>query len=156
MSEPIRMQPIGYVHSSRIAPRDDYWGNVISEIRLDPNQFDETALYGLVDFSHLEVIFYMNQVKPSSIQNGARHPRDRKDWPKVGIFAQRAKGRPNQIGVSRCQILKVEGLTVTVQALDAIDQTPVLDLKPYVQEFFPRGEVKQPAWITELMKNYYI
>lgn len=155
MNRLIQMKPIGYVHSPRTTPEDDYWGSVISEIRLDPEQFDEKALYGLADFSHLEVVFYMNQVKPSSIQSGARHPRNRGDWPKVGIFAQRAKGRPNQIGISRCQILKVEGLTVTVQALDAMDQTPVLDVKPYVHEFAPRGEVFQPEWITELMENYY-
>lgn len=122
MSNLIQMEPIGYIYNSIITPKDDYWGSVISEILLDPKQFNEEALYGLTDFSHLEVVFYMNKVKSCSIESGARYLRNREDWPKVGIFAQRAKGRPNQIGVSRCQILNVAGLTVTVQAFDAIDR----------------------------------
>ena len=62
-------------------------------------------------------------------------------WPKVGIFAQRGKNRPNQIGVTICKIVSVEGLSVHVEGLDAIDGTPVLDLKPWVAEFGPRGPV---------------
>ena len=73
----------------------------------------------------------------------------------MGIFAQRAKGRPNRIGVTVCRLLAVEGLTLTVQALDAIDGTPVLDLKPYMAEFGPRGEIRQPAWSRELMAGYW-
>lgn len=72
-----------------------------------------------------------------------------------GIFAQRAKGRPNRLGVSVCELLAVEGLTVTAQGLDAIDGTPVLDLKPYLQEFAPRSPVRQPAWSHELMAGYW-
>lgn len=85
----------------------------------------------------------------------ARHPRGNEQWPKVGIFAQRAKSRPNRLGVSVCRLVAVEALTITVQALDAIDGTPVLDLKPYMREFGPRGEVRQPAWSHELMATYW-
>lgn len=155
MAEVISVKPVGVVHSPRKEMKDDYWGSVISQIHLDASQFSEEALYGLNDFSHIEVIFYMNQVKPEKIQTGARHPRNRTDWPKVGIFGQRAKGRPNQLGVSRCRLLQVEGLTLTVQGLDAIDQTPVLDIKPYMAEFGPIGEVFQPEWSKEVMKYYY-
>lgn len=82
-------------------------------------------------------------------------PRGNPDWPQVGIFAQRAKGRPNRLGVSVCRLLAVQGLTVTVQALDAIDGTPVLNIKPYMAEFAPRGQVHQPAWSRELMAAYW-
>ena len=110
---------------------------------------------GLNDFSHLEVVYSFHLVPESKIQTSARHPRNRKDWPKVGIFSQRGKNRPNRLGVSVCRIIKVEGTVITVQGLDAIDATPVLDLKPCMREFAPRGEVRQPEWATELMAAYY-
>ena len=86
---------------------------------------------------------------------GARRPRGRADWPEVGIFAQRAKARPNRIGVGTCALLGVEGLTLRVRGLDAIDGTPVLDVKPHVLEMGPRGEVHEPEWMTELMRDYW-
>jgi tRNA (adenine37-N6)-methyltransferase len=92
---------------------------------------------------------------PDKVEKGARHPRNRTDRPLVGIFAQRAKSRRNQIGVSRCRLLKVSGLSLQVEVLDAIDHTPVLNSKPYICEFGPRPDVKQPQWATEVMKNYY-
>lgn len=151
----IILQPVGRIESPRIQLVDDQWGDIISTIHLDSEQFTEEAIAGLEDFSHLEVIFYMHQVPEESIQKNARHPRNRTDWPKVGIFAQRAKARPNRIGVSRCQLLRVEGISLTVQALDAVDGTPVLDIKPYMKEFGPQGAVHQPPWATEIMKEYY-
>ncbi|MBS7530330.1 tRNA (N6-threonylcarbamoyladenosine(37)-N6)-methyltransferase TrmO [Hazenella sp. IB182353] len=155
-TESIQMKPIGIVHSPRTEMVDDLWGSVVSTIELDSVQFTAEALYGLEQFSHIEVIFYMDQVKLDQIQTGARHPRNRTDWPMVGIFGQRAKARPNRLGVSRCRLLKVEALTITVQALDAIDQTPVLDIKPYLKEFGPKGEIVQPEWSKALMDRYYV
>ncbi len=89
------------------------------------------------------------------MQTAARHPRDNPAWPKVGVFAHCAKSRPNRLGVSICRLLEVRDLAVTVQALDAIHGTPVLDLKPYMREFGPRGEVRQPTWSTQLMAGYW-
>lgn len=54
-----------------------------------------------------------------------------------------------------CRLLGVEALTVMVQGLDAIDATPVFDLKPYMAEFGPRGQVRQPGWSHELMAGYW-
>ena len=85
----------------------------------------------------------------------ARHPRGNLAWPQVGVFAQRAKGRPNRIGVSVCELLAVHHITLFVRALDAIDGTPVLDIKPYMAQFAPRGPVRQPAWSHELMAGYW-
>jgi tRNA-Thr(GGU) m(6)t(6)A37 methyltransferase TsaA len=150
----IRIAPIGWVRTPRAEARDDYWGAVTSTIELD-ERFSPEALAGLADFSHLEVVYQFHGVPLERIETGARHPRNREDWPLVGIFAQRGKARPNRIGVSRCNLVRVEGRVVTVQRLDAIDGTPVLDLKPYMVEFGPIGAVSQPAWATELMKNYY-
>src|SRR5690242_1755849 len=97
----------------------------------------------------------MDQVDPAKVEKTSRHPRGNKAWPKVGIFAQRGKNRPNQIGTTICRILRVEGLTLELEGLDAVDGTPILDVKPWVGEFGPAGEVHQPGWITELMKGYW-
>jgi tRNA (Thr-GGU) A37 N-methylase len=86
----------------------------------------------------------------------SKPPPGNPNWPRVGIFAQRKKDRPNKIGVSICELLEVKGLTLKVRALDAIDGTPVLDIKPYVKEFIPdSNQVRQPRWVTELMTDYY-
>jgi tRNA-Thr(GGU) m(6)t(6)A37 methyltransferase TsaA len=151
----VLLKPIGVVDASRKTPEDDHWGGEVSTIELDTTRFTEEAVAGLKDFSHIEVVFLMHLVPDGKIEVGARHPRNRQDWPLVGIFAQRAKGRPNRLGVSRCRLLKVDGLKLTVVGLDAIKGTPVLDIKPYMVEFGPRGEVVQPAWATEVMKEYY-
>jgi tRNA-Thr(GGU) m(6)t(6)A37 methyltransferase TsaA len=151
----ISLKPIGYVRTMRAEIEDDHWGSVSARIELDPEQFDADALKGLNAFSHLEVIYHMHKVDPSKITSGARHPRNNPEWPEVGVLAQRVKSRPNLLGLSRANIVRVDGLSIEVLGLDAIDGTPVLDVKPYIQEFGPRGEVTQPEWATELMKNYY-
>ena len=88
--------------------------------------------------------------------SGARGIRgERQDLPEVGILAQRAKRRPNRLGVSVCRLLRVEGLRLAVLDLDAIDGTPVVDVKPYMAEFDAKGEIRQPKWSTELMSTYF-
>ncbi len=149
------MHPIGWVHSSRHEAIDDDWESVSATITLDPERFTPESLAGLEDFSHVEVVYLFDQVADDEVQAGARHPRGNPDWPSVGIFAQRAKMRPNRLGVTACRLLGIDHLTLTVEALDAIDNTPVLDLKPVMTEFLPRGEVHQPAWSHELMATYW-
>ncbi|UYM04346.1 SAM-dependent methyltransferase [Solicola gregarius] len=151
----IRVTPIGTVVGGRTEPIDDNWGDVRSVVRIDSEQFGEDTLAGLGDFSHLEVVYRFDRADPAKITTGARHPRNREDWPKVGIFAQRGKNRPNLLGVSRCRIIAIDGHDIHVRELDAIDGTPVLDVKPYLHEFAPIGDVRQPVWATELMRSYY-
>ncbi|MFF1687854.1 MULTISPECIES: SAM-dependent methyltransferase [unclassified Streptomyces] len=151
----VTLQPIGQVVSPRDDLSDDNWGDVPAVIRLNAARYGEEALFGLDDFSHLEVVFHFDRVPEEKIETGARRPRGNTDWPLVGIFAQRGKNRPNRLGVSRCTLVKVDGLDVHVLGLDAIDGTPVLDIKPYLREFGPRGEIKQPQGSVELMGEYY-
>jgi tRNA (adenine37-N6)-methyltransferase len=151
----ISLSPIGFVHSSRKKIEDDNWDTEKAYVELDSKTFTADSLSGLGDFSHVEIIFYMDQIELSKIETTSRHPRGNKNWPKVGIFAQRAKYRPNQIGVTICKILKIEDTKLYTEGLDAVDGTPVLDIKPWVREFEPRGQVFQPTWITELMKDYW-
>jgi len=149
----VSLEPIGHVAGGRDQPVDDDWDRETATIRLEG--FGPEALAGLQEFSHVEIVYLFDRVDREAVERGARHPRGNTAWPRVGIFAQRAKDRPNRIGVSVCRLLGVEGLELRVGGLDAIDGTPVLDVKPVMREFLPRGEVRQPAWATELMRGYW-
>jgi tRNA-Thr(GGU) m(6)t(6)A37 methyltransferase TsaA len=151
----IEMLPVGVVHGGRTEPVDDDWGGSEATIALDATRFSPDVVAGLDAFSHLDVVYVFHRVQSDDVHLGARHPRGRTDWPMVGIFAQRAKARPNRIGVTTCTLLGVHGLELRVRGLDAIDGTPVLDVKPYMVEFAPRGEVREPAWARELMTRYW-
>lgn len=150
----ITLEPIGYVRSARRDLLDDDWDSVPATIELSAG-FEPIALDGLEAFSHAEVVYHFDRVAPGAIERGARHPRGNTQWPRVGIFAQRAKDRPNRLGVTVVGIIGREGRVLRVRGLDAVDGTPVLDIKPVLAEFLPRGEVRQPAWSHELMRAYW-
>jgi len=151
----ISLVPIGVIRSTRKEAKDDNWNAETASVELDAGQFSEEAMAGLSDFSHAEIIFYMDRVNPSKVEKAARHPGNNANWPKVGIFAQRGKDRPNHIGITICKIVKVEGRILHVEGLDSVEGTPVLDIKPWVAEFAPRGPVFQPSWMSELMRGYW-
>ena len=148
----IILEPIGFVRNSRKEVEDDNWGGIVSEIVVE---LGGEALQGIEDFSHAEVIFYFDRVEESKVIRRARHPRGDPAWPKVGILAQRGKDRPNRLGLAAVKIIKREGNVLSVTGLDAVDGTPVLDIKPVMREFLPEGPFRQPEWVTELMKDYW-
>jgi tRNA (adenine37-N6)-methyltransferase len=150
----IVMTPIGVVKNERTEVADDNWAAVISAIELNAD-LPEDALVGIETFSHVEVIFFFDRVPETKIVSGARHPRNNAQWPRVGIFAQRGKNRPNRIGATIVPVQDRQGRTLFVRGLDAIDGTPVLDIKPVMREFLPRTAVEQPTWVEELMENYW-
>jgi tRNA-Thr(GGU) m(6)t(6)A37 methyltransferase TsaA len=150
----IAIEPIGYVRGARAEAEDDYWGGVESSIVLT-DDYDPDALLGIEDFSHAEILFHFDQVEEQKIIRGARHPRNNPDWPRVGIFAQRGKNRPNRIGSTIVRVVRLAGRVLHVAELDATDNTPVLDIKPVMQEFLPRAPVRQPQWSHELMRQYW-
>jgi tRNA (Thr-GGU) A37 N-methylase len=145
---------IAYVRGGRDQPIDDDWGASRARIELADGVPSE-SLASLDQFSHAEVIFVFDRVGDDEIVRGARHPRGRKDWPLVGIFAQRGKNRPNRLGVCVCKIIAVNDRGVDVEGLDAIDRTPVVDIKPVLSGFLPRGDVKEPDWAKEIQKDYW-
>ena len=149
------MEPVGRVVGGRVEAVDDRWGDVEATIVLDGDRLGPDATQCLEEFSHVEVVYLFHLVDPDDVTVGARRPRGNPEWPEVGILAQRAKARPNRIGVSVCELVAVDGLDLEVRGLDAIDGTPVLDVKPYMIEFAPRGPIFQPAWASELMRNYW-
>ena len=150
----ITLSPIGMVKNTRKAVEDDNWGKIFSVIELD-SAFSEEALFQLEEFSHAEIIFYFHLVDENRIETGARHPRNNKEFPETGIFAQRGKNRPNRLGATIVRIIKRDANQLLVQGLDAVDGTPVLDIKPVMKEFLPREETRQPEWVAKLMKNYW-
>lgn len=147
------IQPIAIVKNNRHEMADDFWADVESEIELLPH-IPAEAFNGIEEFSHLEIIFHFNKAGQSKIIYSG-HPRENKDWPIVGIFAQRKKNRPNSIGLTTVELLRREGNKIWVKNFDAIDGTPVLDIKPVMKEFLPNTEIRQPVWSIELMKNYW-
>jgi tRNA-Thr(GGU) m(6)t(6)A37 methyltransferase TsaA len=150
----IEIEPVAWVRAERTDLEDDYWGGAISRIELAEG-LDPQSLVGLEEFSHAEVIFHFDRVAPDRIVRGARHPRGNTDWPAVGIFAQRGKNRPNRLGSTVVRVVSVEGRVLVVEGLDAIDGTPVVDIKPVMREFLPHSDVRQPEWAGELMRHYW-
>lgn len=154
MNSPIELDSIATVHNIRTSVEDDNWGDVVSEIVLD-DALPEESLAGIEAFSHVEILFVFDRVRPEKIVTGARHPRNNPAWPRVGIFAQRGKNRPNRLGATIVRVVGRDGRRLTVVGLDAVDGTPVVDIKPVMREFLPREEVVQPGWATELMAGYW-
>ena len=148
------IDPIATVRSSRRTIGDDDWDSVEAVIELAA-EYPEECLLGLEEFSHVEVFYVLDKVPETAVERVARHPRNNQAWPRVGIFAQRGKNRPNRLGATIVPIIRREGRRLTVRGLDAIDGTPVVDLKPVMAEFLPREPVTQPAWSHELMRGYW-
>lgn len=150
----IEMTPVAFVRSPRGEATDDNWGTVASVIEL-ADDVPAESLTGLDAFSHIEVLFVFDRVAEDAVEHAARHPRGNPAWPRVGIFAQRGRNRPNRLGATICRIARIDGRRVHVTGLGAIDETPVVDLKPVMSEFLPGDAIRQPAWATELMREYW-
>ncbi|AKF94539.1 hypothetical protein EX87_13495 [Brevibacillus laterosporus] len=135
------VQEIGEVQSPVLEGKDENWGEVISEILIYP-PFQE-GLLGLENFSYVIILFYMHKSSFQMKEHLIRRPQDREDMPLTGIFAQRAKHRPTPIG------------STAVRILDAIHETPVLDIKPYFPAFDHVSDIQVPDWVDYLMKQYF-
>lgn len=148
-----KLHSIGIVHSPVKEGVDHDWGEVLSEVHVDPAYAE--GLKGLSDFSHCILIFYMDRSSFDPETDLIRRPQGREDMPETGIFSQRAKHRPNPIGITAAGILSVKGNILKVKGLDAIDGTPVLDIKPYFPVYDMRPEARTPEWVDLLMKDYF-
>ncbi len=145
------MQPIGYVANNIDSPMDGGWGKVESRIVLEERLIP--ALSGLDDFSHLLAVFWMHQAQPPSVLK--RPPQNRDDMPELGLFAQRSKHRPNPIGITAVRLVRITGRELVVRGLDAINGTPVLDIKPYYSQYDRPAGVRVPEWVDRLMVGYF-
>src|SRR5476651_916505 len=130
---PIQLKPVALIKNERNEPIDDNWGSIISEIELC-GEIPTEAFDHIEDFSHLEIIYYFDQVKEDKIVFSG-HPRGNPAYPKAGIFGQRKKDRPNQLGLCTVELIEHRGRSIFVKFLDAINGTPILDIKPVFKEF---------------------
>ena len=148
------MSAVAYVKNERNEKKDDFWGSTKTIISL-ADDLPTSAFDGISAFSHLEIIFHFHKANPETINKGSRHPRNNENWPKMGVFAQRNKNRPNLIGTTIVKLLKHNDRELLVEGLDAINDTPILDIKPIFKEFLPNAPILQTDWSVELMKDYF-
>lgn len=150
---PFAVEAIGWVRGPVSEPVDEAWGAVESSIVVKPAL--RPGLRGLADFSHLVVVTFLHRARFEPQRHLLRRPRGLAEMPELGIFAQRAKDRPNPLGVTTVPIVALREDGVAVRGLDAVDGTPVLDLKPYFVEFDAVGEARTPPWVAALMRGYF-
>lgn len=144
--EPVSIRPIGVVRSSVREPRVDGWETVRSDIIIRHDLLD--ALYGIDDYSHIIVVFAFDRVPDSALREQVRLGGDER-IPEQGVLATRSQVRPSPIGVSVVRLLRRRRSILRVEGLDAIDGTPVLDVKPY----FPNYDAVPDAGIPEWARN---
>ncbi len=150
----MQLEPIGTVKSPvKDASTASGWGQVTAEIVINPELAD--GLKGIEDWSHVIVIFVMHEVDFNPEQHLVHRPAGREDMPEVGVFAQRSRSRPNRIGITAVRVTGVEGNVLKVKGLDAIDGTPVLDIKPYAPVYDGAQDPEVPIWFFRLMQDYF-
>ena len=149
----IEFTPIGFVTNQVTEPVDEDWGSVISRLTIAP-EFAK-GIRGLDSFSHAVVITYLNRAEFQAAKHLVRRPRGLDSMPEVGIFSQRAKDRPNPIGVTSVKIAGVGENFIEVKGLDAINGTPILDIKPYYPQYDCINDAAVPEWVNRLMNNYF-
>ncbi len=147
------LRPIGFVESPATEKVDENWGAVESKLAILP-EF-RAGLRGLEQFSHVLVTAYLHGAKFEPERHLVRRPRGQADMPELGIFAQRAKDRPNPLGITVVPIVRVTPDGLVVRGLDAIDGTPLLDLKPYFPQFDSAPGARVPEWVERLMRGYF-
>ena len=149
----IQLEPIGFVSSPVTGQVDENWGMVISRVLLEPEFAG--GLLGLNGFSHAIIATYLHQAHYEKRKHLQRRPQGLESMPSVGVFAQRAKHRPNPIGITAVAILSVGDDYLQIQGLDAIDGTPVIDIKPYYPQYDRVETPTVPEWVSTLMDRYF-
>ena len=143
--------PIGVVRNAVKEPQMGGWESVESRIVVRRDLAD--ALDGLEGYSHVIVLFWAHRV-PEEERGATRiHPMGDPALPLLGIFATRTQLRPNPIGVSVVPLLARKGNVLRVRGLDAIDGTPVLDIKPYIPHYDSVPQATIPAWASEVAER---
>ena len=140
----ICFSPIGRVKNWVKEPMSYGWEEVTSEIELTvaPELLD-----GIEGYSHIFVIFWMHRVSDEARSLTKIYPKDRQELPLVGVYATRTQNRPNPVGMTLVKLLGRKGNRLKVQGLDAIDGTPVIDIKPYLPPYDALPDAKMPDWV---------
>jgi tRNA-Thr(GGU) m(6)t(6)A37 methyltransferase TsaA len=147
---PMMLEPIGFVKNSVQQVGMRCWKGVVSEIAIIPGL--EDALDGLEDFSHAMVLFWMHRSPGGNDIPMKTHPQRRPDLPLVGVFATRSPVRPNPLGIATVRLIERSGNILRVEGLDAIDGTPVVDLKPCLPGDTAE-QISVPDWVHKLRRS---
>jgi tRNA-Thr(GGU) m(6)t(6)A37 methyltransferase TsaA len=142
--EPISLQAIAVVRNNVREPRMDGWDQVRSDLIFRDDLLD--ALDGIETYSHVIVVFYFDRVPDEERTTGRIHPRGDPKYPLQGVLATRSQRRPSSIGVAVVPLLRRRHNILRVRGLDAIDGTPVLDIKPYIPHYDSVPDARVPDW----------
>lgn len=146
----IKLKPIGVVRNRvRQMTEPEYeWQKIVSEIVIDSSLSE--ALDNLDEFSHIIVLYWMHQTAAAGQLPAKVHPRGRRELPLVGLFATRSPYRPNPLGKATVRLLERQDNILKVKGLDALDGTPVIDIKPYIPGYDSVTGARVPPWISSL------
>jgi tRNA-Thr(GGU) m(6)t(6)A37 methyltransferase TsaA len=147
----ITLKAIGRVRNSVEKMKREGWESVVSQIIVNPGL--EEALAGVEDYSHLLILFWLSRVPKAGRGMKKIHPKSLQDLPLVGIFATRTQYRPNPIGLTLVKLLGRRKNVLRVRGLDALNGTPVIDIKPITPRHeFPK-DIRVPKWYDQLWKK---
>ena len=144
----VTIKAIGIVRNEIKQPLREGWEKIVSDIVVDSSLSE--ALDGLEEFSHIVVIYWMHQATAAGRAPTKVHPRGKPGLPLVGVFTTRSPKRPNPVGIATVRLLQRQGNILKVEGLDAIDGTPIIDIKPYIPGYDSATNAKVPPWITKL------
>ena len=145
--EPVTLRPVAVVRNGVFEPRMGGWEDVRSDIIVRREL--EPALDGIDSYSHLIVLFYMQGVPEHEKERTHVHPRGDSRYPLQGGLATRSPRRPNPIGMAVVSLMRRRRNILRVRGLDALDGTPVLDVKPYLPHYDSVPDARLPEWATE-------
>jgi tRNA-Thr(GGU) m(6)t(6)A37 methyltransferase TsaA len=140
------LKAIGIVRNEIKQPLRHGWREIVSDIVVNSNLTE--ALDNLDEFSHLIVLYWMHQLPAGKQLSLKVHPMGKSELPLVGRFATRSPTRPNPVGQATVRLVERRGNILKVKGLDAIDGTPVIDIKPYIPKYDSADDAKVPPWIT--------
>lgn len=148
------VRPIGRVVAGRSPTAEgDCWGDAEALLEVDPAWAE--ALDGIEDFSHIWVVWWIDQTSAQPCSEPLHvHPEQRQDLPLVGILATRSPRRPNPIAITAVRLLGRQGARLRVQGLDAYQDTPILDIKPYLRRGDLIPEARVPDWLERLWQAH--
>lgn len=141
----ITMKPLGLAKNNINQPMTSGWESVVTEIVIDENY--AKGLDGIEDYSHVVIVYWFSKEKECHIKH---HPQGREDVPFVGIFACRCPQRPNPIAISTVELIERKDNVIKVRGLDVLNDTPILDIKPYTPQYDFMKQHKIPNWVNKL------
>ncbi|KAF5056180.1 tRNA (adenine(37)-N6)-methyltransferase [anaerobic digester metagenome] len=168
----IQIEPIGIVKNTTEQPplvaeedglhRNDSGGSAMETMRGSQVQQSEIVLAthlaelleGIDAYSHIVVLYWGHAVPPHGRRLTKIHPAGLEHYPKQGIYATCSPARPNPVLMKVVRLLERDGTRLVVEGLDAINKSPVLDIKPYVADMYPQEDVRIPAWMAEIQQEF--